>query len=101
MDSHSAFEFSLDFGTSKPIVVEPSTAQVSSDGGLLLFRQLDEQLGMSEQLAAVLTDPRDADRTTHTYVDMVRMRVYGILADYPDQNGLGWGAAFRPFLLAG
>jgi len=86
MDSHTAFEFSLDFGTSKPIVVEPSTAQISSDAGLLLFRQLDERLGVTEQLAAALTDPRDPDRTTHTYVEMVRMRVYGILADYPDQN---------------
>jgi hypothetical protein len=86
MVSQAAFEFSLDFGTSKPVVVEPSTAQVSSDAGLLLFRQLDEQLGVTEQLAAALTDPRDPDRTTHTYLEMVRMRVYGVLADYPDQN---------------
>ena len=81
MDSQTAFELSLDFGTSKPIVVEPSTAQVSSDGGLLLFRQLDEQLGVTKQLAAALADPRDPDRTTHTYLEMVRMRVDGILAD--------------------
>ncbi len=60
MDSHTAFEFSLNFDTSKPVVVEPSTAQISSDAGLLLFRQLDEQLGVTEQLAAALDDPRDA-----------------------------------------
>jgi len=86
MDSQTAFEFSLDFGRSKPVVVEPSSAQVSSDGGLLLFRQLDEQLGLTEQFAATLTDPRDADRIEHSFLEMVRMRVYGILADYPDQN---------------
>jgi hypothetical protein len=86
MNPQTAFEFSLDFGTSKPIMVEPSTAQVSSDAGLLLFRQLDEQLGVTERLAAALDDPRDPDRTTHTYLEMARMRVYGILADYPDQN---------------
>ncbi len=86
MDSQTAFDFSLDFGTSKPIVVEPSTAQISSDAGLLLFRQLDEQWGVTEQLAAVLDDPRDVHRAKHTYLEMVRMRVYGILADYPDQN---------------
>jgi hypothetical protein len=49
MDAHSAFQRALDFGTSKPVVVEPSAAQVSSDAGLLPFRQLDEQLGLTEQ----------------------------------------------------
>jgi hypothetical protein len=86
MDSQAAFEFSFDFGTSKPVVVEPSAAQVSSDAGLLPFRQLDGQLGLTEQLAAALTDRRDGGRIGHSFLEMVRMRVYGILADYPDQN---------------
>jgi len=86
MDSQTVFSFSLDFGTSKPVVVEPSAAQVSSDAGLLLFRRLDEQLGMTEQFAGALTDRRDVDRIGHSFLEMVRMRVYGILADYPDQN---------------
>jgi len=86
MNSQAAFEFSFDFGTSKPIVVEPSAAQVSSDAGLLPFRQLDEQLGLTERLAAALTDRRDGGRIGHSFLEMVRMRVYGILADYPDQN---------------
>lgn len=60
MNPQAAFEFSLDFGTSKPIVVEPSTAQVSSDAGLLLFRQLDEQLGATERLAAALARGPDS-----------------------------------------
>jgi hypothetical protein len=86
MDSQTAFPFSFDFGRSKPVVVEPSAAQVSSDAGLLLFRQLDEQLGMTEQFAGALTDPRDVGRIEHGFLEMVRMRVYGVLADYPDQN---------------
>ena len=62
MDSQTALEFSFDFGRSKPVVVEPSAAQVSSDAGLLLFRQLDEQFGLTEQFAAALTDRRDVGR---------------------------------------
>jgi hypothetical protein len=58
MDAQSAFHLSFDFGTSKPVVVEPSAAQVSSDAGLLAFRQLDEHLGLSEQLAECLSDRR-------------------------------------------
>jgi hypothetical protein len=86
MDSQAAFGFSFDFGTSKPVVVEPSAAQVSSDAGLLPFRQLDEQLGLTERFVAALTDRRDGGRIGHSFLEMVRMRVYGILADYPDQN---------------
>lgn len=86
MDSQSADQFSFDFGTSKPVVVEASAVQVSSDAGLLPFRQLDEQLGFTRAFAAALTDRRDVARIGHSFLEMVRMRIYGILADYPDQN---------------
>lgn len=86
MDAQSAFQLGFDFGTSKTVVVEPSAAQVSSDAGLLPFRQLDERLGMTRQFAACLTDRRQAGYISHTFLEMVCMRVYGILADYADQN---------------
>lgn len=86
MDAQSAFQLAFDFGTSKPVVVEPSAAQFSSDAGLLPFRQLDEWLGVTERFAACLTDRRHAGYIGHTFLEMVRMRVYGILADYADQN---------------
>jgi len=86
MDAQSAFQLAFDFGTSKPVVVEPSAAQVTSDAGLLPFRQLDEQLGLTQQLAGCLTDRRHVGYVGHTFLEMVRMRVYGILADYADQN---------------
>jgi hypothetical protein len=86
MDAQSAFQLAFDFGTSKPVMVAPSAAQVSSDAGLLPFRQLDEQLGLTEQLAECLTDRRHVGYVGHTFLEMVRMRTYGILADYADQN---------------
>jgi hypothetical protein len=86
MNSQSDFQLSFDFLRSKPIVVVPSAAQVSSDAGLLPFRQLDERLGSTRRFAEALTDRRDTGRIGHSFLEMVRMRVYGILADYPDQN---------------
>lgn len=86
MDSQSAFQAEFDFLGSLPIVVEPATEKVSSDAGLLPFRQLDEGLGLTQQFADALTDRRDVGRLDHTFLEMVRMRVFGILADYPDQN---------------
>jgi hypothetical protein len=69
-----------------PVVVEPTAGQLSSDAGLLPFRQLDERLGLTRAFAAVLNDPRDPDLIEHTNLEMVRSRVYGILAGYEDQN---------------
>ena len=86
MAEQSAFQLTLDFLTSKPVVVGASAAQISSDAGLLPFRQLDEQLGLTRQFAAALTDRRHVGYLGHTFLEMTRMRVYGILADYPDQN---------------
>jgi hypothetical protein len=85
MSIQPVWQESLDFfGT--PVVLEPSASQLSSDGGLLPFRQLDERLGLTRACAAVLNDPRDPDLIEHTNLEMVRSRVYGILAGYEDQN---------------
>ena len=72
------------FGT--PLVIEPSPGQLSSDAGLLPIRQFDERVGLTRAFADALDDPRDPDLTEHTFVEMVRSRVYGILAGYADQN---------------
>jgi|SRR5580704_3706677 hypothetical protein len=76
----------LDFPGDRRLVIEPSTALLSSDAGLLPIRQLDECLGLTHQFADALDDPRDPQRVEHTVLEMVRSRVYGILAAYEDQN---------------
>jgi hypothetical protein len=59
---------------------------VSSDGGLLLVREVDRRLKLTERMAAVLHDPRDPDLITHPLVDLLRQRVYGIVHGYEDLN---------------
>jgi hypothetical protein len=66
--------------------MEVSHAPLTSDAGLLPLRQFDERIGLTKQFAAVLDDPRDPDLTEHTFLEMVRSRVFGILAGYEDQN---------------
>jgi hypothetical protein len=85
MSIHPAWQQHLDF-FDRPLVVEPSCAALTSDAGLLPLRQFDEQLGLTRAFAAVLDDPRDPALTEHTVLEMVRCRVYGILAAYEDQN---------------
>ena len=86
MSIQGAFQEVFSFFDAKPVVVEVSPSQVSSDAGLLPIRQLDDILGLTEQFAAALVDPRCEDGSTHTYLEMTRSRAYGILAGYEDQN---------------
>jgi Transposase DDE domain group 1 len=82
----TAWQATLDFGEDLPIVVEPSRAELSSDGGLLPLRQFDEQIGLTRQFAEALQDSRVAELTEHSFLEMSRSRIFGILAAYEDQN---------------
>ena len=84
MRSHSASLFDLDFYEPLPIQIEVSNAPLTSDAGLLPLRQFDQRIGLTRQFAAALDDPRDPELTEHTFREMVRARVYGILAGYED-----------------
>jgi hypothetical protein len=75
----------LDF-FGKPLVIEPSPGQLSSDAGLLPIRQCDDRVGLTRAFTDALDDPRDPDLTEHTFLEMVRARVFGILAGHADQN---------------
>ena len=85
MSLHTAPTLDFDFFT-KPIHLEVSHDPITSDAGLLLLRQFDHRCGLTDQFAAALHDPRDPTRTEHSFTDLVRMRIFGILAGYEDQN---------------
>src|SRR3954452_578931 len=78
--------FEFDFFQPLPIQVEVADAPLTSDAGLLPLRQFDQCIGLTASFAAALHDPRDPDLIDHTYPEMVRSRVFGILAGYADQN---------------
>ncbi len=86
MSIQTAWQATFDFWGNLPVVVEPSNAQLTSDAGLLPLRQFDEQIGLTRQFAQALNDPRVPELCDHTFLDMVRSRIYGVLAGYEDQN---------------
>jgi hypothetical protein len=72
-------------------------ARVTSDGGLLLVRELDERLGFGELIKRHLTDARGKN-TQLPLTDLVRQSVYSRLAGYEDVNDaerLSQDPAFR------
>ncbi len=60
----------------------------SSDGGVLLLREIERRLGIAELLGCGVTDQRDPASTTHTYADMIRARLFAIAGGYEDCDDL-------------
>ena len=79
-----AFEFPGFSG--RRIEADFGGGNVSSDGGLLLLRQVDRWSGLIKNLAKVLPDSRDPDRITHSLESLLRQRIYGIALGYEDLN---------------
>jgi hypothetical protein len=87
--------FQLSFNSS--LRVEFQGARVTSDGGLILVRELDERLGFGELIERHLTDGRGKN-TQLPLTDLVRQSVYSRLAGYEDVNDaerLSQDPAFR------
>ena len=59
---------------------------VSSDGGALLLREVDRQLGLSESLAKAIADERRQSHVDHRLVDLLRQRAYQISCGYEDAD---------------
>lgn len=84
MNIQTALPLEYDLGVSFRVQVEAVEEQVTSDAGLLPIREFDERLGWTAGFAAQLRDARVGG--LHTLAEMVRQRVFGILAGYEDQN---------------
>jgi hypothetical protein len=75
--------FQLSFNAS--LKVDFQGSRVTSDGGLVLVRELDERLGLSELIEQHLIDSRGKN-TQLPLADLLRQSVYSRLAGYEDVN---------------
>ncbi len=60
-------------------------SRVTSNGGLILVRELDERLGFGDLIEQHLTDSR-ANNARFSFADLLRQSVYSRLAGYEDVN---------------
>ncbi len=70
----------------KPVLVDFTGGNITSDAGLLLLREIDEQIGLTRDAAEILFDKRDARYTHHSMLELFRQRIYAIAAGYEDTN---------------
>jgi hypothetical protein len=62
--------------------------RLSSDGGVIVLREIALKLGLAEVITGPLPDERDPMRVTHTYADMALARMSAIAAGYEDCDDL-------------
>jgi hypothetical protein len=70
----------------KPVIAAFDVPHASSDGGAILLKGIDTQLGLTKRLAACLEDARQPGKIRHQGVEVIRQRVFGIACGYADCN---------------
>ena len=70
----------------KPVLLNFDGAEMSSDAGLALLREVERRHDLAGLLASCLTDQRDPGKVRHSFDDIIRFRMMMIAAGYEDGN---------------
>ena len=70
----------------KEVVARFDGGRLSSDGGLLVLREIERRLSVADRLAACIEDRRNPGSIVHTLAEVIRFRLLMIAAGYEDGN---------------
>ena len=79
----------------KVVVARFDGGRLSSEGGLLVLREVERRLGLADRLALCLKDPRAPEKVVHGLAEIIRFRMLMIAAGYEDGNDADTCAAIR------
>jgi Transposase DDE domain group 1 len=74
------------FEFEKSVVAKFDVPHASADGGAVLLKAVDRQLGVTEAVASSLRDRRQPAKVQHELIDLVRQRIFGLACGYADGN---------------
>jgi len=72
----------------KALVARFDGGRMSSDGGVVVLREIEVRLGIATALASCLPDDRAPERVLHGYDEMIRARLFAIACGYEDGDDL-------------
>ena len=70
----------------RQVVAEFNGGTITSDGGVLLLKEVEAKRKIVKQFAACFTDYRDPKLIEHTVEELVGQRIYGLALGYEDLN---------------
>ena len=70
----------------KEIEADFDGGTTTSDGGALLLRQAESKIGIVDRIVGALCDRRHQSYVDHTYIDLIKQRVFQIACGYEDAN---------------
>jgi len=76
----------LNIRFNRRIKLEFHGARLTSDGGLLAYRELDEVLGLFQSVSTVMNDKRTGRNIQHDMTNLQRQSIYSRLVGYEDVN---------------
>jgi hypothetical protein len=79
-------ELNFNFYQQRPLKVQFSDLDLSSDGGLLLARQAEEQVHICQGIAECIPEWREEGKIRHSIHELVSQRIYQILGGYEDAD---------------
>ena len=78
--------FSLSSINKKPVELKFTGEKISSDGGLLLLKEIENKIGIINAIAGCISDERHQSYVKHSILSMLSQRIYQIAAGYEDTN---------------
>ena len=74
----------LSFKFDKRVVAKFDTEHASADGGAVLLKAIDAQLGVTATVAGCLRERRQRGKVQHDLLELVRQRIFGLICGYAD-----------------
>ena len=78
--------FELSSVQKKPVEIQFTGENISSDGGLLLLKEVELQVGIIKKLSSCIHDNRHPSYVDHSIEALIKQRVFQIAAGYEDAN---------------
>ncbi len=79
-------QIAFSFYPHRKVTVNFKGGEITTDPGLFLVREFDHRLKLTRQMDRCLEDPRDQDMIEHEQIEMLRQRLYQIVAGYEDAD---------------